>query len=588
MPLPRRLPIAAALAFGLTWAPGNSSALAQDGWKPFSSAPSRAGTQRPPGIEAQPLPPVAPGPPPASGPYDRPAPRGSSIERSDLEPVGAPDASGLPLELWRGLDMQGLEGLLSALELPPRSPTLHQLWKRMLLSAATPPSGAPSAEHFLAVRLEALYRSGLLAEMGEIVGDGSAASNPVVAALLARREIGLGDAARGCEHIKRLANPRGGLPERLRGEAQLLAGYCAAVAGDRAGAGLAAGLAREEGLEADLPLSILAGFSDDTKPRLVLPKRMLLLDYRFLALLGPVNAKQLVERAEAALYAVLARDAKSDPHTVVAAAEAALRINALEPQAVAEIYGRQSPGAAQAEADPQLRRAFYFRAAGISPSPPQRARFLRALLDDARRGGYGLQMAQVAASLLGNEMPGPDAGLLAETGAEAMLASGRIAEARAWAQAGPGGLPHWVALIDVVDPARRSWRTGTLAVLEDMALRGRLGGDVLHRLATVLDALDIDVPVPLWDAANRTPQPTGGHLPETGVLAELAGAAKARDTARTILLAMRTLGPAGADGANLLALGDAIRALRKVGLEAEARRLGLEALLPIWPRFAGP
>ena len=77
----------------------------------------------------------------------------------------APDASGLPLELWRGLDLKTLEELLAGLELPPRSPALHQLWRRMLLSSATPPAGAPNPEHFLALRLEALYRSGLLADM---------------------------------------------------------------------------------------------------------------------------------------------------------------------------------------------------------------------------------------------------------------------------------------------------------------------------------------------------------------------------------------------------------------------------------------
>ncbi len=76
------------------------------------------------------------------------------------------------------------------------------------------------------------------------------------------------------DYIKAMADPRSNLPERLRGEAQLLAGYCAAVAGDRNGAGLAAALAREEGLEADLPLAVLAGVADDTKPRLALPKRI--------------------------------------------------------------------------------------------------------------------------------------------------------------------------------------------------------------------------------------------------------------------------------------------------------------------------
>jgi hypothetical protein len=80
------------------------------------------------------------------------------------------------------------------------------------------------------------------------------------------------------------------------------------------------------------------------------------------------------------------------------------------------------------------------------------------------------------------------------------------------------------------------------------------------------------------------PQPTGGHLPPTGVLGELAQAAEKKEAGRTILLVMRALGPDGPDGANVLALGDSIRALKRTGLETDARRLAMEALFGTWPR----
>jgi hypothetical protein len=84
--------------------------------------------------------------------------------------------------------------------------------------------------------------------------------------------------------------------------------------------------------------------------------------------------------------------------------------------------------------------------------------------------------------------------------------------------------------------------------------------------------------------ASRTPQPAGGYLPDTGTLTELADASKRKEFGRTVLLAMRALGPHGAEGAHLIALGDAIRALKRAGLEADAHRLGLEALFAGWPR----
>ncbi|MDX2201459.1 MAG: hypothetical protein NW223_01790 [Hyphomicrobiaceae bacterium] len=573
MPLSCRMTSWRALAIvALCAAALASQAAAQDsGWSPFKESPSRSHERRPPAREPVPAD-VPQGP---SGSYQRPQPRTPTVERLDLDPVAAPDASGLPLELWRGLDLAGLERLLSSLELPPQSPTMFGLWKRMLMSQASPPAGAPP-DHFLAVRLEALYRSGLLAEMGEA---GGAQQGPVIAALMARRDIGLGDAEKGCGYIRSLTDPRSGLPERLRGEIQLLNGYCAARAGDRNAAGLAVSLAREEGLEAELPLAVLSGIAEDTKPRIALGKRALLLDYRFLELLGPVNARQLAERAEPALLAVIAGDQRADLSARIVAAEAGLRVNAVRPDAVADIYRLLPPGGA--DADPVLRRAQQFRLSEQAAAGPAVSSALGGVLREARRAGFGLQMAEVVAARFARSPPLGSDMVLAEIAAETLLAAGRVAEARQAA----APVPHWTALIDIVDPARKTWRPGSLAVIEELAVRGRMSPDALHRMATVLDALDIDVPVPLWDAANRSPQPNGGYLPETGALAELAQSAQRKETARTILLAMKALGPQGPDATHILPLGDTIRALRRVGLEADARRLALEALLPVWPRY---
>lgn len=567
------------------------SALAQEGWNPFEPRGGQVKERRPRPSEAVPSGP--PLPPMRERSWERQAPPlaapPGSVERSELAPIMAPDNSGLPLDLWRGLDLAALEGLLAGLDLPPRSPALHQLWRRMLLSQAEPPVGAPGGEHFQALRLEALYRSGLLADMAAVL-EGIAQPGPIVQTLRARRDIGLGQREAGCEAIKALAAPSSGLPGRLKGEMQLLAGYCAAAAGDAQAAGLAAQLAREEGIDAELPLAVLTAFGAGDKPRLSMPKQVLLLDYRFLELLGPVDPLKVLERAEPALLAMLAGDTGGDPKMQVAAAEAALRRNALAPEAVAEVYRRQvlaGPGVADPASpgiDPLLRRALFLRAADVAPTAAQRARFLRAILDDARRSGARLQTGRLVAPLIAGLAPAPDLAWLTEPAIEALLVAGDIDAARRWAEAASRW--DWLALADVVDPQRRGGRLPSLAAVADLAAHGRLAPDPLHRLATVLDALDVDVPIPLWEAASRTPQPAGGFLPETGLLASLAEASARKEAGRTILLAMRALGPGGPEGANPLALGDAVRALKRVGLEADARRVALEALLAAWPRAA--
>jgi hypothetical protein len=573
-------------------------AVSQDSWNPFktnSEPRARAGepTAQP---AAGPLAPVPAEPmrglvpaPMAQPTAPWVSPRGGSVERSELAPIMAPDGAGLPIELWRGLNLKAVEDLLAGLDLPPRSPAVHQLWRRVLLASAAPPAGSPSEEHFVALRLEALYRSGLLSDMEAVLSQ-TGASGPVVQMLRARRDIGLGRREIGCQGISALRAPTSGLPGRLKGEMQLLSGYCAAAGGDAQAAALAADLAREEGVEADLPLAVLGGFAEGTKPKLTLPARVLLLDYRFLELLGPVNAAQVFDRAEPALLSALAADPGLSAPVKIAAAEAALGLNALAPEAMAEIYRRTSlTGAGRVDAamtttDPGLRHALYFQAIEAARPGPQQARFLRAILEDARRRGAQLQMARVLAPLIADLPISPDAFWFAETALETEILAGRFDLARRWAEA--ANLKHWLALIDVVDPKRRGGRLASLVPIVELAQGGRLAAETLQRLATVLDALDIDVPIGLWEAANRAPQPASGHLPQTGVLADLAQAAQRRDAARTILLVLRALGQGGPEGANLLALGDGLRALRRVGLEADARQLALEALVAVWPRVA--
>ena len=72
-------------------------------------------------------------------------------------------------------------------------------------------------------------------------------------------------------------------------------------------------------------------------------------------------------------------------------------------------------------------------------------------------------------------------------------------------------------------PAASAWRIGSSCLPRairkapapkprspegvDLALKGGLPPPLLHRLVTVLDALDYEVPIPLWDEASKTPQP---------------------------------------------------------------------------------
>jgi hypothetical protein len=412
--------------------------------------------------------------------------------------------------------------------------------------------------------------------------------------LEARNELASGHADKACELVKRSTQGKGSIPARLKGQVIMMAGYCSAVQNDPSGAGLAADMAREEGVETSVGLEALDALSIKAKPKFTAVKQITLLDYRIAERVGGLPHKEILEKGEPALLVALATDPSTPVDLGLPATEAAAHLNALSPQMLAGIYRANAPAIAPDDLlsgrGPQgvPRRAALFKAAETEQSPMRKTRLIRAFLDEAKHQGLSMIAAEMIAPAAAKLRPAPEISWFAETGIEIGLASGHYDMARNWIRLGDepgsaGSLGHWRALLDIADPNEPE-RGKNLALLEEYAANGRFPSAALYRLTTVLEALDYAVPIPLWEAANKTPQPTSGYLPETGVLTELQNASKKQEFGHTVLLVMKALGPNGAEDANLIALGDSIRALKRAGLEADARRLGLEALLPSWPR----
>ena len=531
-------------------------------------------------------------PPPSYVPDEGPATAASqAIERVDLDPVAAPDGSGVPYELWGGLSVSDVEALLAKVDLPPRSAALHTVWRRLISSNVAPPSGSAGAARFTAMRAEVLYRSGLTKEALDVLSrEPATAADPMLTTLQARLDIGQGRREQACAGANRLTALPADMPAPLKKEAVLIGGYCAAVAGDLAAAGLKAGLARELTPDQTLGADALEALAAGVKP--VLPKgaKLSLLDYRLFELGKADVSAEALATASPALLSALALDTSVPPTVRLQAGEAAAGVNAITPDDLAAIYrAHPAPDAPQPEDN---RRPELLRAIEAEQTPAKKTRLIRALLDDARRTGLYWPALIMAAKSLDGLQPVAEIGWFAETAIEISLAAGRYDQARRWAElssgfdapAGSGNLDHWLALADLADPALASGRSAHLDRVEALAGNGRIDANTLHRVVTVLDALEIQVPIPLWDKASRTPQPSTGFLPETGVLSQLQEASKKKESGRTVLLVMRALGPNGAEGAQLIALGDSIRALRRAGFEPDARRLGFEALFASWPR----
>jgi hypothetical protein len=471
----------------------------------------------------------------------------------------------LPYDLWRGVDAAALEQLLAGAHLPSPSPTLATLIARALALG----------DEALLVRISALEGAGRVEEAADLLGQ-AVQSNE--ARFLGRYALALLAAGRiddACE-IRLDGTFQGPSAEKSGREALLVPAYCAAAKGDVPGARLALQLAREGGADTSLAAVVLG------QRQLALPKSVGVVDYLFLALGEKRPGAELAAKAEPELLFLLARDGTAPAELRAAAAERAASLNIITGEDLARAYreaARALPKAAQS--GPAL-RAKLFAAFENAASAKIRAESISALLASARDQGIEVPTAEALARASAGLVQDAQAAAFAETGIRVAALAGDEQSAWDWVDAGGQRLLSWQLLLAASDPQGQR-AEAALAAGVDIARQGALPPALLHRLVTVLDALDYDVPVPLWEEASKSPQPPDGDLPAIGLLTSLKEAADAGEVGRTVLLAAAVLGPKGAKGAHLIALGDALRALKRVGLDAEARRLGFEALYAHWP-----
>lgn len=473
----------------------------------------------------------------------------------------------MPYDLWRGVDAAALKQLLAATPLPFPSPVLATLIARALVA------GDQTGGEEVLLRVDALERAGRVTEAVDLLrravesNDPGALGRYALALLASRRE----DDA--CE--VRLTGAPG--PEAL-----LVPAYCAAAKGDLPGARLALDLARDGGADVGLASAVVGRLNKAGTHASNLPKKIGVMDYLFLTLGGERPTAGLAAAAEPPLLFLLTHDQSAPAEPRVAATERAASLNIIAGEDLARAYREAAQALPNtAKSSPAL-RARLFAAFESAPSVKIRAESIEALLASARDQDIEVPIAEALANASAGLMADREAASFAETGVKVAALAGDEQSAWGWVETGGERLQSWQLLLAAGDP-QSPRAEAALAEGVNLALSGALPPPLLHRLVTVLDALDYDVPISLWDEASKTPQPNDGDLPPTGALTSLKQAADAGEVGRTILIAAAVLGRNGAKGAHIIAIGDTLRALKRIGLDAEARRLGFESLYAHWP-----
>lgn len=526
-----------------------------------------------------------------------PAPR--SLEGIEAAPLGRVDASsvglldertgGLSYRMWHGTDAAMAATLVAKLPPAPPSPAMHELAYRLLATTAAAPQPVPDAPALLPLRVDHLLLMGeaaAAARLAEAVPEGERSEplrRALVDALLAQvtaEAVPAQVCEQAADGVQRFESPYW----------QKVSVFCDLIARRAAEAQLALAMLRETGHE-DGPFfwaaDQLAGIKPAALKTLPAPNPLLLAMARAAGRELPSDA--LGQDAEPWLLASVARHGPGSDR--LALAERAAATGALPPEDLGRLYDavQFTPGElaapAAAEAATARERARLHQILGRQPD----AGTLAVALEATRFSDLYPATARLYADRVAALPPLPD---LTAAAARALFAAGRPDAARAWVQDArlhQDTAPAAAAALKALWPYERvadapaagpfapqmiaAWRAtqppGTPKPLLDRRHTMVLG--LLQALGEPVSSADWLTP--LTDATvDATP------VPDAAILRALDMAAAHGRVGETVALSLIALGNEGPARVHPEALFRAVAALKRVGLEPEAKALALEAM----------
>lgn len=550
----------------------------------------------------------------------RPGEAGSGVAMGSLGQLDEASAGlldettgGLGTAMWSGTGRSLVERILGQVPGPTHSSFMSDLARRFLLTAARAPQGTNSGVSLLALRLERLNAAGRSDEIVQLMARvGGARPSPVAAAEFAKAGLGAGASALACNMLSAL--PVGGDPsvDARAAFATKLSIYCQILGGRTGAANLTAELAREQGLDDPYFLSLAAAATDGLDLDAPVPVGLSALDFRMLQLAERDLPDGVVSNLDPGLLASVAGDGSFDPEVRVAAAERAAALGLISGDEMAAAYlsvpytredvdgvriGREP-------ASPFRRRALFHQAVLDERVPAGRADLLAALfLREA--GGPSYRATLIAhKGALATVPPSGVLSAFAPLAVRAFVALGDRVRAGMWLSTleGQSGRAREVrelrALLRLIDPSSfvalpgvspgppsdGSPPQGEPAIpavvqdaLDDLAVGGRVR-DFAALEIVLMEGLGLEMPQAVWDALLAVGDLPGGVVPPLAMMRQLKRASEDGRVGETVLLALGTLNEAGPTGTHPQSLGEIVAALKRVGLDRDARRLSVEAL----------
>jgi hypothetical protein len=371
---------------------------------------------------------------------------------------------------------------------------------------------------------------------------------------------------------------------------------CRARAKETAEAHLALSLLRDQGVD-DAPfLTLATALLAGAKPRLdklAQPTALHVALLRETAAALPAGPP--ADASPAALAAIAALPGAS-PEQRLAAAERAEAAGALPTADLARLYAAtEFSEAERRESADRISgaraAAWHFQTVAAKTEPAARAEALRRALALGRDRGLYATAARANLAALRALAPSPELMPFAADILRALVAAAEEARAAEWWQAlraataesdeAAAAVAAAWPLAMVAGIADAGWND-TLYERWQAALRGRDKDDPARRDAALFvmalgEALGAPPAAARWEDVYALRADENGVAPAALLGLPRAVAAGARG--ETVLLALLALGEGGAERAGIGTLAAAVAALRRVGLERDARRIAVEAAL---------
>jgi|GEM_PF-3154724 len=480
----------------------------------------------------------------------------TSLEAPSVEAAGLTGAEALGLDdnMWGGTPGARAIALIDAAE-PTTFYSVNRLLRRVLVAGATPPEGS---EGLLASRARALIRFGAAEEASSLAGAAGRDPAPDLRRAGAEASLIVGRDEVLCERDVLGADTPPPAADNTDTFWASLRAYCLARSGDPLAA-VAVNAMVELGSVTPTDAPLLEALVDETLIDYVpVPHATMLNPLRIAMLrsLGRAN-RPSIESAPLPMIAGLFALESTGADGALVAAERLEAVGAIDTLVLREMYISFAD-----EVDGPLgERAKAVRDAEKTPEARQIGDTLIAAARSGRNGGFA-QMARVLAPMA-KDVPAREAGSLDSIGyalRDAMLLGDFTTEAGAWSRARDTRTPEEEAdIAAVMAVADTSWSAQWQRSYGDtLRQRTRTGDEHARRALGSLAGLGI---------ALRPALPDEGYLK----------AAREGKVAETILSIADALGTDTPPTARTL--DTMIRALGEIGLEEEARRIAIEAMI---------